>query len=56
LREEHYKDLKDINRFRMLNKLTHKMLHWLYTYWSKDKDIIKRIVDVLEEMEQYSND
>lgn len=56
LREEHYKDLRDINRFRMLNKLTHKMLHWLYTYWIKDKDIVKRIVDVLEEMEQYSND
>lgn len=56
LREENYKDLDDINRFIMLNKNTHKMIHWLYTYWVKDKDIINRITNLLERMEKYSND
>lgn len=56
LREENYKKLEDTNRFRMLNKLTHKMIHWLFPYWLKDKEIISRITKVLEEMEKFSND
>lgn len=56
LREENYKNLEDENRFIMLNKKSHEFIHWLFTYWTKDKDIINRITNLLQEMETYSND
>ena len=56
LREEHYKNLENPERFLSLNTMTHKFIHWLYTYWVKDKDIINRITKVLEDMERYSTD
>lgn len=56
LREEHYKDLEDENRFLSLNKQTHDTVHWLYQYWIKDPLILDRIEDVLERMKTYSND
>lgn len=56
LREDHYKDLSDPDRFRTLNVNTHKFIHWLYGYWLKDKDILMRIEEVLTYMEIYSND
>ena len=40
----------------MLNKKSHEFIHWLFTYWTKDKDIINRITNLLQEMEKYSND
>lgn len=54
LRAENYKDLKP-EKFICLNKQTHDCIHFLYTYWKKDKDILKRVEEILEEMELYSN-
>ena len=45
--EEEYSDLSNENDFVMLNNMTHKMLHWLYTYWKKDPSILERINDEL---------
>ena len=50
LNEAHYTDLSNEDHFVMVNKQTHDAIHWLYTYYRKDKDIIKRIADLLEEM------
>lgn len=56
LRAEHYKDLRDENRFISLNKNTHQFIHWIYDYWNKDPLIIDRIIDILNQMKLYSND
>lgn len=50
LNEAHYTDLSNEEHFVMLNKKTHEAIHWLYTYYRKDKDIIGRITNLLEEM------
>lgn len=44
---EDYTDLSNENDFVMLSSTTHKMLHWLYVYWSKDKSIMQRIEEEL---------
>lgn len=55
LREENYTNL-DEKRLMPLNRKTHDFIHWLYTYWRKDKNIIARIVTVLEKMDSCSSD
>lgn len=52
LAAEHYEDLSNINNFAYLNHETHKVVHYLYTYYKKDKDVIKRLEQMLEEMYQ----
>ena len=44
--------LLDISHFAYLNHETHKVVHYLYTYYRKDKDVIKRLEQMLEEMYQ----
>ena len=41
--EDDYKDMSNEEDFVMLNSMTHKMLHFLYTYWKKDPLILDRI-------------
>lgn len=50
LNPEHYENLDNKENFLCLNKLTHKMLHWLYNYYKNDKKVINRLVEVLERM------
>lgn len=50
LSEENYTVLND--NFLPCNNLTHKVIHWLWTYWQKDKDIIERLKKELEKMEK----
>lgn len=54
-RAENYKNL-DLERFVMLNPMMHEVVHNIYRYWVKDKDILSRIEEVLNKMEVYSND
>lgn len=56
LREANYEKMDDESRFVLLNKNTHQCIHFLYTYWIKDKDILNRIEDLLIMMEELSND
>ena len=56
LREANYNSLDDETRFILLNKHTHEMIHFLYNYWVKDKEIVNRIEDLLIMMETLSND
>lgn len=49
LNPENYKNLNPDN-FIMLNRNTHTFLHWIWTYYKKDKEILKRIEIVLEKM------
>lgn len=49
LNPEHYKNL-DADNFIALNKQTHKFLHWIYNYYKTDRNVIVRLVRVLEKM------
>ena len=42
LDENQYQDLKE-EWFLPCNSLTHKVLHWLWTYYQKDPKIIERL-------------
>ena len=44
-----YTNLK-MDRFIPLNSETHKIVHYLYGYYRKDKDILKRLKKVLDRM------
>ena len=48
LREENYEKLND--NFLCCNNLTHKFIHWLYSYFIKDPEIIDRIKAEMERM------
>jgi hypothetical protein len=50
LDEEHYQDLSDETHFMALSKKTHDLLHFCYTYYSKDENFIWRLKDALDRM------
>ena len=56
LRAEHYEDISDPSHFAFLNKATHDCVHFLYRYYDKDPDVLKRLEVILEEMKKYSTD
>lgn len=56
LRTANYDHISDDSRFVALNKNTHDFVHWLYSIWIKDKDVINRIVKLMEHMEKCSHD
>jgi hypothetical protein len=45
---QEYKDISNIDDFCPFNSLTHKCLHWLWTYYKKDPAILQRIKDELD--------
>lgn len=45
---DEYQDISNPEHYVCLNYETHQMLHWLYRYWKKDKDVIKRIIEEFE--------
>lgn len=49
LRLENYSNLEPDN-FVLLNQKTHECVHFLYTYYRKDKNVIDRLVEILEKM------
>ena len=49
LNPEHYTNL-NYNNFIPLNGTTHDILHYLYGYYRKDKDILKRLKKQLDRM------
>lgn len=49
LDERNYNNL-DPAHFICCNNLTHKVIHWLYTYYQKDPKIIDRLREELETM------
>ena len=49
LNPEHYTDLK-FDKFAPLNGTTHDIVHYLYGYYRKDKQILKRLQKLLDKM------
>lgn len=46
---ENYKDLNP-NNFACLNKSLHEVVHTLYRYYRKDRDVLKRLKKILDKM------
>lgn len=51
---ENYCDISREEEFIPLNSYCHKMLHYIFTYYRKDKDIIRRLVEILDKMVEMS--
>ena len=45
-----YDDLSDENMFIPLNEDTHKCVHYLYSFYKKDKQVMTRLTSLLEKM------
>lgn len=56
MHEEHYADIDDETRFRVYNKTSHRLIHFLYNYYVKDPTIIDRIRNDLEVMKLLNED
>lgn len=54
-RFENYTKIDNPDNFVLLNKRTHEMLHFIYTYYIKDKTVIDRLVYYLEKMIEKSS-
>ena len=50
----HYTDLKK-DKFVPLNGLSHKMVHYLYSIYRNDKDVLKRLKKILDKMDRLNN-
>lgn len=55
LREENYEIIKDKSRFVCLNKKSHEFIHFIYNYYKNDKDVIKRLVQILDRMKEVNS-
>lgn len=52
---EGYCDLSNVEEFMPLNRYTHKLLHYLFTYYKKDPSVLERLKEVLDQMTRLSN-
>lgn len=48
--ESTYDDISDPEKFMVVNKATHKVIHFLYSYYKKDPTVLNRIRYVLDRM------
>lgn len=55
MRPEHYEDLSNEDNFVCLLSSIHDVVHTLYRYYRKDKNVINRLLEVLERMENCEN-
>ena len=51
MREENYQILTE-ERFVTLNTMSHDCIHFLFRYYEKDPEIIKRLEDILIRMKE----
>ena len=47
---EEYCDISNESDFIPLNSQCHKLLHYIFTYYMKDKTVIDRLVEILDKM------
>lgn len=47
---ENYCDISHEDEFIPLNSYCHKMLHYLFIYYKKDKSIMGRLTEILDRM------
>lgn len=54
--KKYYEDISNKENFLALNSETHKIIHYLYTYYKKDKDILKRLEAILIKMRELNSE
>lgn len=54
LDETKYAELTEEN-FICVNNLTHKVIHWLWTYFQKDEKIIDRLKEEMQRMKELNS-
>lgn len=47
---ENYCDISNEENFIPLNSYCHKLLHYLFPYYMKDRTVINRLVEILDKM------
>ena len=47
---ESYCDLSNEANFMPLNSYSHKLLHYIFTYYKKDKTVLNRLQEILDKM------
>lgn len=52
LNSEHYTDISKRENYLPLNKKSHDAIHFLYTYYKKDRIIISQLEAILERMKE----
>lgn len=52
MNEENYDDFSDHNHFVPLNKSTHELVHTLFRYYKKDKEVLDRLKEILDKMDE----
>ena len=55
LRPENYRNM-DADKFIYLNRASHELVHFLYTYYRKDPGIIYRLQNILYSMKEASDE
>lgn len=55
LNPDHYKDLSNTDNFICLNRKSHDLIHFLYTYYAKDPTILLRLENVLKMMKDLNS-
>lgn len=48
--EEKYEDLSKIENFVALNRYSHKLLHYIFTYYKRDRNVLERLKNILDKM------
>lgn len=52
LHEENYTELKK-EKFIVCNNFSHKCIHFFFTIYKRDKEVLKRLEKIMQEMEKY---
>ncbi len=52
LDRSHYTDISDDDRFVCMNSKTHEFIHWIYSLYEEDEEIIDRLDEVLHRMKE----
>ena len=53
--EEDYEDLSDPENFVALNRYSHKLLHYFFTYYKKDRSVLQRLEALMERMLRFNS-
>lgn len=56
MRIENYKNITDSKRFLCCNKRTHEFIHFIYTYYKDDPEILSRLKIILDDMVKMNTD
>ena len=54
--KKYYEDISNKENFLALNSETHKIVHYLFNYYKKDPDVLKRLEAVLSKMRELNGD